>query len=1213
MASGDGFSYRPNVNRNVTKKWREASRPTYDDDDWGDDGYGTYENPLPPPLPAQAPGRPGWGGQLPPPNRSFTNPSPPRSTGRQSFDRGDDRRHVSVGTGFDSAYPSTQRSPFPEPQHEDGPPQRFYAQHPALHLNTQGPPGPYPPNFRPGSRGSQRPPYDAPFSAPGGYGQQRSHSGNRSIPGLPSQRQGSPDSRTSNTSGKYFPPRKSSLSQEQPPPPPSFQPLGTEPDSEQPTSPSGPVKPLPFIRPSDIYRRMEEEKERERKSMESSRPSLDLTTTKSRDSAKTSTDQDATMGDGDVESSRRLKPALDPVPERKSEYGFDSMLKKADPTLLTTSGDGVHRQDTTASSVYTDRPDPVSASTDDNEQDEPASAFSYQSSSLPVDRQPAPDVDLTRSVTQNELTQVDSSKSTALPAANNGPTTVPQTGLGHAPSLGYRSVVQQAFDDSQNQGGKSPTASTSDTIPRSNSASTSEISPIISRKNDLVGGPSGPPVTEQTIPEEPATNRSERPLSNVTIKAPSATQAAPPNTTASLFQPGYRRDVTPPSRGENSPARHADVRHSNEAKGQRGVLASSASTDDVTLDEGRGRGPEASSTSLTSPSASQASGVSEEFQQWQAHSNQFNSKFGTLNSTSGSPKIGSPKISSPILRSESPPKGTVKDLAGRYNTSGRSTPVGGLDDQEPLRPAAQARLESFRPSIPGGWQSYTATPSSQTPQLEAPNKRLQLSGQSYPSTDSIPTAKAPSDWQTSPQSEAFAAAAAAGTALAGSFNGPAMTDRRADTSEDESENEWDQSSTSSKPEAVQSATRDFAAISTTKLPLAGSQNASTGVPPHTGVLLKDAGRDDHADTPGAESTHDYFPAPLRTSRSVEPTGTMRPPIPIVNPAQHSPIHGNDEELQNDIVKSLTPRSSNFEGAPGSLTGPSSEVKTPTKVNESRESDDMYGGISGSRTPHTENDRYAVPDFGHQPQVSKTSPNTTPTRPFLEQRFSWEMESDTKAEADPISSPGQPHRSITPPVMTATDVSSPETPRLSTKADDVDPVISPASPEFPHNVRTSNDAPQLASDISKRSSGTQAPNLPTSPTAAKSFWDIVKIGDQTQRINAFEDSRHAYGQSDGALDHWIQSMQGPEHADIFQANGRTWQDTGKTTGPGTAQRAPSNRPLANISGGKIMQEDGKKLMAAAGRFGGKAGVAAKGLFAKGKDKLRAASASEKVSH
>ena len=111
---------------------------------------------------------------------------------------------------------------------------------------------------------------------------------------------------------------------------------------------------------------------------------------------------------------------------------------------------------------------------------------------------------------------------------------------------------------------------------------------------------------------------------------------------------------------------------------------------------------------------------------------------------------------------------------------------------------------------------------------------------------------------------------------------------------------------------------------------------------------------------------------------------------------------------------------------------------------------------------------------------------------------------------------------------------------------------------------------------------------------------MNIGNHNARMDAYVQNRSHYAQSDGLLDQWMASMhESPEHADVF--SGRPQANVASSNRPSPGRSMPS------ISGGKTMQEDGKRLMAAAGRFGGKAGGAAKGLFAKGKEKLRQASA------
>lgn len=87
-----------------------------------------------------------------------------------------------------------------------------------------------------------------------------------------------------------------------------------------------------------------------------------------------------------------------------------------------------------------------------------------------------------------------------------------EQGLHHNPSLGFRSVVNQAFDVPETP------STTADTVVRSNSDSTSVISPITS--NRILGNEKTPTITEE-----------------------------PGETAPAAVQPGYRRDLTVPAPG----------------------------------------------------------------------------------------------------------------------------------------------------------------------------------------------------------------------------------------------------------------------------------------------------------------------------------------------------------------------------------------------------------------------------------------------------------------------------------------------------------------------------------------------------------------------------------------------------------------------------------------------------------------------------------------
>ncbi|GAB7339969.1 hypothetical protein MBLNU457_6483t1 [Dothideomycetes sp. NU457] len=216
--TGPPPSFQTNVNRTKTRKWTEAKQYNYDGDDWGDvdpyDEYGSY------PAPPQA-----------------AQPTQPTHQRQQSYDRGDERRVFSAGAG---PPPESQRG-YPPQQ-----PSQQYGRGPGMNA-----------------------PMDQGQQARGG---RRDFSQPSQVP-QPLHAQPPPSAIRPPGAGVAFPPRKSSMG-----------PNETQAQVSSQTQPSaapatGADKPLPasvpFIRPSDIYKRMQEAQERERQSMESSRPSMD--------------------------------------------------------------------------------------------------------------------------------------------------------------------------------------------------------------------------------------------------------------------------------------------------------------------------------------------------------------------------------------------------------------------------------------------------------------------------------------------------------------------------------------------------------------------------------------------------------------------------------------------------------------------------------------------------------------------------------------------------------------------------------------------------------------------------------------------------------------------------------------------------------------------------------------------------------------------------
>ncbi|KAK3311506.1 uncharacterized protein B0T15DRAFT_78398 [Chaetomium strumarium] len=253
-APSNTTQYKVNVNRQKTKKWANFKPQNYDGDDWGDEYDEPAYEPEPPPPPKPIDQRHS------PTARQFQPPgSLPLRTHTEQFPAAAPvRPGQNQAASGPSSLPSMTQRRATEPI---GPAPHDVAGH--AH-----------PAFSPdGRRGSAAP---------------------QSARPLPSQlRQAGASARPSDS------------------PKPWMETGSPSPLSAQ--SPVSPNKPLPFVRPADVYRRMEEERQKERRSSESRTPGAG------------NSSASETRRHGEAQA---LQPAneLAPIAERKSEYGIEGIL-----------------------------------------------------------------------------------------------------------------------------------------------------------------------------------------------------------------------------------------------------------------------------------------------------------------------------------------------------------------------------------------------------------------------------------------------------------------------------------------------------------------------------------------------------------------------------------------------------------------------------------------------------------------------------------------------------------------------------------------------------------------------------------------------------------------------------------------------------------------------------------------------------------------------
>ena len=525
------------MNRSKTKKWAEAKSYNYDGDDWGGydpyDEYGSYDEP-----PQQA------------------EPASLRQR-QNSFDQGEERRAFSAGTGPVAG----QRTDFHTSE--------------LSHAAASG-------------RGSQ----DGRPSSEHGIRRDFSQPGHVPPP-LSTRLPPSPavPSNYRQPVGASFPARKSSLGSGPEMPSGRAAEIAASPSSTQQSTSA--TKPLPFIRPSDIYKRMEEEKERERQSMDSSRPSMDSIQRPGPGSNgavdEPIRDRSRSIGrrpslnavSEETEHTRAASADVEPLPERKSVYGFEGFTVD-NPVLARAIGAKL-------APAQSDLPEMPET---------PLKHESLQSPELTPERLPVPNSPLPRvdrvasgfgsdfwgsTGLSHEPQDSESAASTSLPLQNaqlsndsraSNPGARDTGELRTQPSLGFQSVVHQAFDKQDDNSVPPTPVSQSNSqsladpeLSRSNTDSTSGISPIMSRVPSAATaearahaaesrGTGVPPIAEEssrpTSPDVVSSNDVYQTQHGPALSSHSRNTSA--GTQPTSFAPSYRRDMNSPS-PNNSPAR----------------------------------------------------------------------------------------------------------------------------------------------------------------------------------------------------------------------------------------------------------------------------------------------------------------------------------------------------------------------------------------------------------------------------------------------------------------------------------------------------------------------------------------------------------------------------------------------------------------------------------------------------------------------------------
>ncbi|KAI4243510.1 MAG: hypothetical protein LQ352_007018 [Teloschistes flavicans] len=1073
------------------------------------DEYGGYDEPAPPPRPTglrqrgqsanrDQPGmyqqqqqQPGYGNpaasqhgypnmgpqgstQQPQSARSVTNP--PYQTSRMprpgSFDHGDERRAFSAAMPHQGGvYPGSTGATRDYP-HDSPVPQNHQSQQESPDLQQSHPAEAQEPQFSPERHHppsmDNRPPLisDQPRRTSMGSRTQSMTSNTPSVdfhnrrdfspsavpPPLHTRGSPSPHNRADANSA-WRPPRKSSLGQNSQldrgydshdAMPPAQSDLEEKELPNRGRADSDTNKALPFVRPVDIYRRMQEEKERQRQSQESSRPSMDaiIGDPHSEDEPTRNSGRGLERGQ-EVEPARRSRSTLDPVAERQSEYGMSGLPQheresRGGPSEHQTPGVGEMVKPAESQKLpQSFRPQLPDVAR--------MSGFGELFGKPALRSEDTPNFSMGQGVTSGSPD----------PPQLSG--TQPDNILQHQPSLGLRSVVHQAFDTPNDPVPETPSSSTADSsIGRSGSGGTSAVSPIISRGSSSVTanlqsrGPSWRPETPQAGHEPEAVE--VRPTSSDSLGTPTAIsrKLSPDfaNPRPGSFIPGHRRDLSTPS-PDNSPARTPAVEANKQL--QQPQEAELAMTTPIESQFPLTNDPYGQSFNRTSPTKPFDTGTTDLHTQRTAR--------GVIVTTGST----GPSKSTPTEAPKSPAESTrsrVRNLADKFE-SGRSSPAGserapspvksnfisGPASQQP-RPLAADRMESFRPKLPGGWESSAsltaleAPGKTETPSAPASLEQRMHNTATYRSGQSAAPAET-KDRQVKPDhgsdskplqaedetsaSDPFASLAAAGSALAGAFSS-AMGSGNGEGDKDLSSNQLQDSSQQLASERAQKESKvgvpredsgDTAFLPEASKPAGMLDTPDDGtssiMPTPLDKLPESAPRQEGKAT-------DYFGGGIvpkqqwsgDSYRTEKTTSTERSQLTPALSIDTGPQYESDR-LRREIIRELSPRVTSeptaAESSPPGRGGPTSQSKSnvPSHPHESMviplEYDSYWNGSGSeesSRASSVRNPSKTANDImgKHDEKENTASPlpiaetqpiqQTTQGRPDLQpHRFSFE--------------------------------------------------------------------------------------------------------------------------------------------------------------------------------------------------------------------------------
>lgn len=1356
MAGREPPSFKTDVHRAPTKKWADAKSYSYAGDDWGGydeyDEYGSYEEP---PLPPKATGLRKSGQALPSLDTgraaaaaasSANNPStaPVQRLQRQgSFEYGDDRRNFSAGGAFtqepgagpvpDILSTSKSISGYRKPSQDSG-------------ISSVAPSQPAETKAMSRSSQESNPPRNNSVTNPETFLSQAQEvttqpfQANENRTSTSSQPTYSSHPPGSTPTAAGFPARTSSLSHAKPTrfsePTPALAQVPTirAPDDatglkEQTTSTAVPSSVPRFVRPADIYKRMEEEREKERLSLDSGRPSMEsLTRSPKSDSLER-------LRGVSGSPSSRLGAPLETVPERKSEYYMPGFTVN-DPALAKAIG-------------------AQTAPVDDGPKEIPSlpqlhrvSGFGSDFWDLSSTGVPDFSVSSAGPTGGGNVPPGPAGNPEGFNSLNNS--SQPQSGLG------IRSAVDHAFEPSEalSPHDSSQSSALGSNVSRDNSTagnSTAGISPIMS----------GVPLVAQNHGQERASH--QQPDTNgSTVESQDLSSSLGPVSTQALKEPesiddhagsSHSRNISTTSVITQTPSNYlpdSDVaKHDDGAARKLEISTNSeapeASSGAVVIPTpsshyGSNYGP--STTNATPIDGLSAGSLSRmytfdrpDINESPVDSSQSPSKIenaaapqyseepsdpNALAAHTGPPDTN-PGSSPTVSRAASPSKGRVRDLATQFDElhgsrrnsttslastasswadpSKRSvspdqstadddeTELDASDPQDAQKQDIQNRDNGAaggtldvpeRPQLPGAWVSYADSTRSDTPQplkgvsrpeSENITERVEHGDQSQSKAANLGTDDvdfAPDNNQRAKTSQVaddpMSSLQKAGDAIAASLMSTVgLTQNAAQSGSKEVETQIP------GEDDLTADDRDRSAGNIYPKPLGLEQSALSAdssaapTPPPKDTPLEDraaGARNDYFNSASLAPPKQRGVSPLRNATADAGDGLNANVLPSDRQIslETSSEAAENDRLHNDIVRSLNVPEDTSSLHPvsqaSSLAPPSPRSDDYREsMGLPREYDSYWASTSGEATGQTSSalSSPALPSITTvSPQADDRDTQETPRRPSLSgHRFSWEQSDDTS-----LPSPPETRAAAAPGDVTTADSGSPETIGNDLMSSTVysPPQLTLNDPSSPQVDREMDDPsssrPTSGADDLKVAPPsipqTQLGNLPKVLT----FQEIASMSNYNQRLSTYNQTRNEFARMDTGLQNWLSYMvaEHPEHGKTVITGKRASLDTSLASSvrnkisPGIAKITrgtpsssstpyyqqyldsagglpsagtahfpttpqPATQAQATSSPNSQGQTKRKDLLQTASVLGGKATTGAKGLFAKGKNKLR----------